>query len=120
MPALRRNSAARSVSAGEVFALIREGVTATRAEVREATGLSRTAVAARIAALEGLGLVTEHEEGASTGGRPPTLLRFDAAAGVVLAVAIGRSRTCLAVADLAGSIQAHQEVDLTAARGPRT
>lgn len=118
MPTLRRTTAARSVSAGQVFTLIREGTVTTRAEVRQTTGLSRTAVAARVAALEGLGLVTEREEGPSTGGRPPTLLRFDVEAGLVLAVAIGRSRTYLAVADLDGSIRAHREMDLDGRAGP--
>ena len=118
MPVLRRAAAARAVSAGEVFALIRAGAVSTRSEVRAATTLSRTAVAARVDALKTLGLVTEREEGASTGGRPPTLLRFDGAAGVVLAVAIGRSRTCLAIADLAGTVRAHCEVDLDGRAGP--
>src|SRR6476646_1946170 len=107
MPVIRGGTAKSPTTAGEVFALIRDGVVTTRTEVRRATGLSRTAVAARVAALTARGLVTEREEGASTGGRPPTLLRFDADAGVVLAVAIGRSRTHLAVTNLAGAIGAH-------------
>ena len=63
-------------------------------------------------------MVTEKADGASTGGRPPTLLRFDADAGVVLAVAIGRSRTQLAIANLAGEIGAHTDVDLDGGVGP--
>ncbi len=101
-----------------MFALIRDGVANTRSAVREATGLSRTAVASRVAALAGRGLVTEREEGPSTGGRPPTLLRFNADAGVVLAVAIGRSRTQLAIANLAGTIEVHTDIDLDGGVGP--
>ncbi len=82
-----------SASAGDVFALIRDGAATTRSEIRRLTGLSRTAVAARVSALAARGLITEREEGPSTGGRPPALLRFNADAGVVLAAAIGRSRT---------------------------
>ena len=107
-------------TAGEVFALIRDGIVTTRTEVRAVTGLSRTAVSARVSALTARGLVTEGQDGASTGGRPPTLLRFDADAGVVLAVAIGRSRTQLAIANLAGEIRAHTDVDSTAASGLTT
>jgi predicted NBD/HSP70 family sugar kinase len=103
---------------GDVFALIREGVATTRADIRRVTGLSRTAVAARVSALAERGLVTEGEEGRSTGGRPPTLLRFNAEAGVVLAAAIGRSRTRLAVCNLAGEIVALTDIDQEIGVGP--
>lgn len=118
MPVIRGSTAKSPTTAGEVFALIRDGVVTTRTEVRRATGLSRTAVAARVAALTARGLVTEREEGASTGGRPPTLLRFDADAGAVLAVAIGRVRTHLAVTNLAGAVAAHTDIEQDTAAGP--
>jgi predicted NBD/HSP70 family sugar kinase len=95
-----------TATAGEIFALIRSGAATTRAEIRQRTGLSRTAVAARVPALTAQGLVVEREEGQSTGGRPPSRLSFNADAGVVLAAAIGRSRTQLAVCNLAGDILA--------------
>ncbi len=98
-------------SAGEVFALIRDGAATTRSELGRLTGLSRTAVAARVTALQAHGLLVEREEGLSTGGRPPSALAFNAAAGVVLAAAIGRSRTQLAVCDLAGEVLAAEEVE---------
>jgi predicted NBD/HSP70 family sugar kinase len=115
---IRESSTKSTATAGEVFALIRDGIVTTRAEVRGVTGLSRTAVGARVAALTARGLVTEKADGASTGGRPPTLLRFDADAGVVLAVAIGRSRTQLAIANLTGEISARTDVDLDGGVGP--
>ncbi len=105
-------------TAGEVFGLIRHGVATTRSELRRVTGLSRTAVAARVAALADHGLVVEREEGMSTGGRPPAVLRFNAEAGVVLAAAIGRSRTHLAVCNLAGQVHAHVDLDQSVAAGP--
>lgn len=100
-----------SASAGDVFTLIRDGAATTRSEVRRLTGLSRTAVAARVSALTARDLITEREEGPSTGGRPPALLRFNADAGVVLAAAIGRSRTQAAICNLDGKIQALTTVD---------
>src|SRR3954469_3612692 len=90
-------------TAGEVFSLIRDGRARTRSDVGRLTGLSRTAVAARIASLLESGLVVEgveEEREPSTGGRPPVGLRFNRDAGVVLAGAIGRSRTQLGVCDL--------------------
>lgn len=118
MPVIRGGPNKAPTTAGEVFSLIRDGIVTTRTEVRAATGLSRTAVGARVSALTARGLVTEGKDGASTGGRPPNMLRFNSRAGVVLAVAIGRSRTQLAIADLAGEIGAHTDVDLAGGLGP--
>jgi predicted NBD/HSP70 family sugar kinase len=99
---------------GEVFSLIRDGHAGTRSEIGRVTGLSRTAVAARVAALLESGLVVEgadERRAPSTGGRPPVRLRFNSDAGVVLAGAIGRSRTQLGVCDLDGEILATVDLD---------
>lgn len=106
------------VGVGDVFALIRELRDTTRAELGQLTGLSRTAVAARVAALMDLGLVAESLPAASTGGRPATMLTFDADAGIVVCVAIGISRTRLAVCNLAGEIVAASDIDQEVALGP--
>ena len=105
-------------TAGDVFALIRGQRAATRTEIGKLTGLSRTAVASRIAALVAVGLVTEREQAPSTGGRPAALLSFDVDAGVVLSVAIGISRTRLAVCNLAGEVQSISDIDQEVALGP--
>ncbi|WP_232374744.1 ROK family protein [Mycolicibacterium mengxianglii] len=90
----------------------------TRSDIRHLTGLSRTAVAARVAELAQRGLVVERQEGLSTGGRPPTLLAFNADAGAVLGAAIGRSRTHLAVCNLAGRVLAVTDIDEHVGVGP--
>ena len=90
-------------AAGEMLELVRTGQATTRSDLRRLTGMSRTAVVARVSALAEAGLLLLGEELASTGGRPPGGLVFNVDAGVVLAVAIGRSRTQLAVFDLAGT-----------------
>jgi predicted NBD/HSP70 family sugar kinase len=105
-------------SAGDVFALIRELRDTTRAELGQLTTLSRTAVAARVAALLELGLVAESEQAASTGGRPATMLTFDADAGVVACVAIGISRTRMAICNLAGELVTTSDIDQEVALGP--
>ncbi|WNG87622.1 ROK family transcriptional regulator [Mycobacterium sp. ITM-2016-00317] len=105
-------------SVGEVFALIRELRVTTRAELAARTSLSRTAVTARVAALLELGLIEEAERAPSTGGRPATTLSFDADAGIVLCVAIGISRTRMAVCNLAGEIVATADIDQEVALGP--
>jgi predicted NBD/HSP70 family sugar kinase len=111
---------------GEVFALIRSGTADTRSQVGRATGLSRTAVAARLSVLLESGLVVESAEaaessaGAAAGstGRPPVRLLFNRDAGVVLAAAIGRSRTQLAVCDLDGTVLAAVDLDQEVGLGP--
>ena len=76
-----------SPTAGEVFALIRDRGAITRSEIGRITGLSRTAVTARVAALEADDLVIEPELAASTGGRPATQVVFNVDAGIVYAAA---------------------------------
>ena len=106
-------------TAGEVFSLIRDGLVLTRSDVGRLTGLSRTAVAARLATLLDSGRVVEgvlDDREERPAGRPASHLRFTRDAGVVLAGAIGRSRTQLGVCDLDGSVLA--SVDLDQAVGP--
>jgi predicted NBD/HSP70 family sugar kinase len=105
-------------SAGDVFALIRELRDTTRAELGQLTALSRTAVASRVAALLDLGLVAESEQAPSTGGRPACMLTFDADAGVIACVAIGISRTRMAICNLAGELLATSDIDQEVALGP--
>ncbi|MCV7284554.1 ROK family transcriptional regulator [Mycolicibacterium wolinskyi] len=103
---------------GDVFALIRQRRDITRTEIGQVTGLSRTAVSARVASLAAQGLVVESEQAPSTGGRPATLLSFNADAGVVLSAAIGRSRTRLAVCNLAGDVLDLTDIDQQPELGP--
>ncbi|KJF21289.1 ROK family protein [Rhodococcus sp. AD45-ID] len=105
-------------TAGEVFSLIRAGSATTRSEIGKLTGLSRTAVSARVSALQSIGLIADDDEGPSTGGRPPATLTFDKSAGLVLVVAIGRSRAQLAVTDLSGAILTAEDIDKSVGVGP--
>ncbi len=105
-------------SAGELLELVRSGKAHTRSDLRRLTGLSRTAVTARVSALTAAGLLLAGEELASTGGRPPGGLVFNRHAGVVLAVAVGRSRSQLAVFDLDGHELASRSDDHEVGLGP--
>ncbi|MCY7396157.1 MAG: ROK family protein [Nocardioides sp.] len=105
-------------SAGDVLELVRAGRASTRSDLRRVTGMSRTAVVSRVAALAEAGLLLVGEELASTGGRPPGGLIFNADAGVVLAAAIGRSRSQLAVVDLLGRERGSSSVDHEVGAGP--
>jgi predicted NBD/HSP70 family sugar kinase len=115
MPLTRTSTA---TSAGGIYALIQERRDITRAEIGQLTGLSRTAVTARVSALASQGLIIEREHAPSTGGRPATFLSFNADAGIVLSAAVGRSRTQLAVCNLAGDILAATDIDQEPGLGP--
>jgi predicted NBD/HSP70 family sugar kinase len=107
-----------SESAGEILELVRTGRAATRSDLRRITGLSRTAVVARVDALVGAGLLVPGAQNTTTRGRPPGTLLFHAAAGTLLAVAVGRSRTQVAVLDLEGGELARDEVGHQVGAGP--
>jgi predicted NBD/HSP70 family sugar kinase len=109
---------AAPATAGELLDLVRTGRASTRSQLRLLTGLSRTAVTARVTALTSAGLLRLGEELASTGGRPPGALVFNRNAGVVLAVAVGRSRSQLAVLDLDGQELASDSRDHEVGIGP--
>ena len=105
-------------TAGDLLALIRSGGATTRGELGRITGLSRTAVNARLAALSAAGLVLEGDEESATGGRPASTLVLNRDAGLVLAVAIGRSRSQLAVCALDGTELAQVSHDQEIGVGP--
>ncbi|MDX6516088.1 MAG: hypothetical protein QOH73_1754 [Gaiellaceae bacterium] len=105
-------------SAGALLSLIREGVAVTRADLARQTGLARSTVAQRVDALLARGLVYEAGGGASTGGRPATVLAFNRDAGVVLVADLGATHARLAVSDLAGTPLAERAADLDIAVGP--
>ncbi len=97
--------------------LIRAEVAVTRADLARVTGLARSTVAQRVDALLAQGLVYE-AGGASTGGRPPTVLAFNRDAGVVLVADLGATHARVAVSDLAGTPLAERASDLDIALGP--
>jgi predicted NBD/HSP70 family sugar kinase len=79
----------------------------TRAELIQATGLSAPTVGSLVSHLIRRGLVTDLGPGPSRGGRRPSFMEFNARYGFVAGIALGPSRTQLAVADLRGERLAH-------------
>jgi predicted NBD/HSP70 family sugar kinase len=113
-----RGPSASPATAGRVFRLVLEDRANTRADIGKVTGLSRTAVTARVGQLIASGLVIEHAHVESTGGRPAARLSFNTAGGVVLSASIGRSRTQLAVSDLGGTLLAERSLEVDHKVGP--
>jgi predicted NBD/HSP70 family sugar kinase len=117
-PRTETRESAAPATAGELLDLVRSGRASTRSQLRALTGLSRTAITTRVSSLTSAGLLLLGEELASTGGRPPGALVFNQHAGVVVAVAIGRSRSQLAVMDLDGEEIASDSRDHEVGVGP--
>jgi predicted NBD/HSP70 family sugar kinase len=106
-------------SPGSVLRLIREGHAATRTDVMDVTGLSRSTVMQRLGVLLSAGLLLEEPDGgSSSGGRRPSTLTFNERIGVVLAADLGARHGRLAVCDLGGSALAEREEPIRIADGP--
>src|SRR3712207_5455250 len=107
-----------SASAGGLLPHVRTGRARSRAELVALTGAARNTVSARVDQLIAAGLLEEGGRGWSTGGRPPTLLRFNSAAGCVLAVDLGVTSVDVAVTDLSAQILATAGHPIDIAEGP--
>ena len=107
-----------SETPGDLLRLIRTGRARTRGELGAVTGLARSTVAQRIDALIGAGLVVEVGGAPSTGGRPPSLLGFNADAGVVLAADLGATHSRIAVCNLLAESLAEITAELDINSGP--
>lgn len=99
--------------------LIRSGRARTRGELGRVTGLARSTVSQRIEALKSAGLIVELDGTApSTGGRPPSLLGFNADAGVVLAADLGATHSRVAVSNLLAESIAETTAEIDINLGP--
>ena len=119
-PGLRANIAdvTHPASASALLRHVRTGRARSRAELVALTGASRNTVSARIDQLIGANLLEEGGRGWSTGGRPPTLLRFNSRAGCVLAVDLGVTSVDVAVTDLSAQVLATVGHPIDIADGP--
>lgn len=102
---------------GALLRLMLEGGDWTRARLVAESGLARSTVADRLAVLLATGLVTV-APGASTGGRPAELFRFNEQGGHLLVADIGGSHTRVGLTDLGATLLAVRDADLDVAAGP--
>jgi predicted NBD/HSP70 family sugar kinase len=105
---------------GDLLDLFRSEGALSRIDVIDRTGLSRSTVNQRLAALERADLIREVGGGESSGGRPSTRFDFNAGRAKVLAADIGAMGFTLAVCDLAGRPLAHLSRDVEVWAGPDT
>ncbi|MDQ1910260.1 ROK family transcriptional regulator [Paenibacillus sp. GD4] len=76
----------------------------SRARIAELTGLTKATVSSLVAEWIESGLVREIGEGASSGGRKPVMLVFDATAGYVVGVDLGTDYVLAVLTDLNGNV----------------
>ena len=94
----------RQVNASEVLRLLRLHTPCSCADLVRFSGLSAPTVSSTVEYLSRRGLVEHIGRGASSGGRPPQLLRFNDTFGYVIGVDIGGTTVRVALADLNGKI----------------
>ena len=105
----------RELNRLRVVDALRRAGTASRSDLARATGLSRTTVASLVADLQDRGLIVEqaNDRPQPAGrGRPPVLLRLDAAAGSALGIDFGHRHVRVAVADLASTVLEERFLEL--------
>jgi predicted NBD/HSP70 family sugar kinase len=117
-PLVESRSSAAAVGAGVVLQLIRDHSGQSRGDLPRRPGLARSTISHRIDALIAHGLVGEVRGTASTGGRPPHRLVFNAGAGLVLAAELADGGARLAVADLTGTALAEATYPIDLSAGP--
>lgn len=103
-----------------VLDVVRHGDAGTRPEIMRRTGLGRAVTVQRVEELIERGLLVQKGLAASTGGRSPRALRFNARAGHILVADLGATSIGVGIADLAGNlIEQHEEpADITAGPEP--
>jgi N-acetylglucosamine repressor len=98
----------RDINRQIVLNYIRERSPISRAEISSETALQRSTISLIVDELKSQGLIDEID-GASTGGRPPILLRLRTAGPIVIGVDLGTERTIVATSDLAGRVLETEE-----------
>lgn len=99
-----RASGMRRLNSALLLEIIRERGPVSRAELARLSGLTKPTVSSQVADLMERGIVVEDGAGEpdARGGKPPTMLRFDAEAGLLIAAEIGSATVRVWLADLDG------------------
>ncbi len=97
-------SGMRKVNAALLLDIIRSKEFVSRAELARLSGLTKPTVSSQVTDLIERGIVVENGAGEpdARGGKPPTMLRFDAGRGALIAAEIGSSAVRVLLGDLNG------------------
>lgn len=94
---------------GATLDLIRSAGAISRVEIASRMGLTEASVSRTVKQLVAAGTVIETGRGNSTGGKRPTLLQLNPAAGYAVGVFLSERRTTYVLTDLAGGVVASTE-----------
>lgn len=104
---------------GRLIRIVLDAKQITRADLVDSTGWARSTISRRVDMLVDLGLLSAGGEGRSSGGRPPSLLRFNGDAGTIFAADLGISHSRIAAVNLLGDpIGEPVDVELDLSVGP--
>ena len=101
-----------------VLDIVRHSEASTRPEIMRRTGLGRAVTVQRVEELLDRGLFVEGGLAASSGGRSPRALRFNAGAGHILVADLGATSIGVGIADLSGNLIAQHEEPADITDGP--
>ncbi len=97
---------------------VRRGRAASRTEISDHTGLTRSIVVQRVGELVERGLLVDGLAGPSTGGRPPRQLAFRGDAGHLLVADLGATSIDVGLTTLDGQLLRHFDEPADIAAGP--
>ena len=100
--ASRGPSVLRDINLRTVLQLLRVHNPCSCSDLARYSGLSVPTVTSSVARLEDIGLAKRLGKGASSGGRPPHLLRFNETYGYVAGIDISANLIRIGIADLSG------------------
>lgn len=100
--------------------LIAAGQATSRSDLARVTGLARSTVSQHLAPLIRINLIAEGEVASWARGRPPSALRLNPQAGVILVADLGASRGRLGIADFGQHFLAERSIETNVARGPES
>ncbi len=98
--------------------LIASGQATSRSDLARVTGLARSTVSQYLAPLVRINLIAESEPESWARGRPPSVLRLNPQAGVILVADLGASRGRLGIADFGQHFLAERSIETNVGRGP--
>jgi predicted NBD/HSP70 family sugar kinase len=111
-------SDSETVGAMRLLWLIASGRAVTRLELATLLRQPQSSISVRVQALLAAGVLTEHGEGPSRGGRRPRLLAVNAGYGHVWAADVGSRHLRIGAMDLAGNLLCAWDRPLDIAAGP--
>lgn len=108
----------REINKSLVLNIVRDHGFISRTDIAQAARLSLATVSGITNELIEQGLVYEHEEGTSTGGRRPILLALNHRAGLVIGTKLTETHAVAALTDLNAEIVARHETPLGSDHSP--